>query len=218
MDNKIVLKKKIRSFSKKISIPGDKSISIRWVLISSLASGISKATNLLMSEDVIASIQAIKKLGVKVIVKNDICKIYGVGVRGYKYKKNVSINARNSGTLGRLISGILVDTPFPIKIIGDKSLSKRDFKRIAKPLTKFGASFHLRNNCNLPLIIKGSQKLKPIKFFENKGSAQCKSSVIFAGIKANGTTFIKAKKSRNHTELLFKHLKLPIKIKKKEKL
>ena len=96
-----------------------------------------------MSEDVIASIQAIKKLGVKVIVKNDICKIYGVGIRGYKYKKNVSINARNSGTLGRLISGILVDTPFPIKIIGDKSLSKRDFKRIAKPLTKFGASFHL---------------------------------------------------------------------------
>ena len=214
MDNKIILKKKITSFSKKISIPGDKSISIRWVLISSLANGISKATNLLMSEDVIASIQAIRKLGVKVIVKNDICKIYGVGVRGYKYKKNVSINARNSGTLGRLISGILVDTPFPIKIIGDKSLSKRDFKRIAKPLTKFGASFHLRNNCNLPLIIKGSQKLKPIKFFENKGSAQCKSSIIFAGIKANGTTFIKAKKSRNHTELLFKYLKLPIKIKK----
>ena len=214
MDNKIILKKKITSFSKKISIPGDKSISIRWVLISSLANGISKATNLLMSEDVIASIQAIRKLGVKVIVKNDICKIYGVGVRGYKYKKNISINARNSGTLGRLISGILVDTPFPIKIIGDKSLSKRDFKRIAKPLTKFGASFHLRNNCNLPLIIKGSQKLKPIKFFENKGSAQCKSSIIFAGIKANGTTFIKAKKSRNHTELLFKYLKLPIKIKK----
>ena len=94
MDNKIVLKKKIKSFSKKISIPGDKSISIRWVLISSLANGISKATNLLMSEDVIASIQAIRKLGVKVIVKNDICKIYGVGVRGYKYKKNVSINAK----------------------------------------------------------------------------------------------------------------------------
>ena len=214
MSNKIVLKKKISSFSKKISIPGDKSISIRWVLISSLANGISKAKNLLMSEDVIASIQAIRRLGVKVMVKNDICKIYGVGVRGYKYKKNVVIDAKNSGTLGRLISGILVDTPFPIKIIGDKSLSKRDFKRIAKPLTKFGASFHLRNNCNLPLIIKGSQKLKPIKFFENKGSAQCKSSVIFAGIKANGTTFIKAKKSRNHTELLFKYLKLPIKIRK----
>ena len=85
---------------------------------------------------------------------------------------------------------------------------------MAKPLSKFGASFQLKNNCNLPLVIKGSQNLKPIKFFENKGSAQCKSSVIFGGIKANGKTFIKAKKSRNHTELLFKYLKLPIRIKK----
>ena len=93
-------------------------------------------------------------------------------------------------------------------------MSKRDFKRVASPLSKFGASFKLRNNYNLPLIIKGSKKLKPIRYFENKGSAQCKSSVIFGGIKADGTTIIKAKKSRNHTELLLNHLKLPIKIKK----
>ena len=167
-----------------------------------------------MSEDVMASIQAIRKLGVKVVFKDKICKIYGVGIKGYKYKKNIVIKAQNSGTLGRLISGILIDTPFPIKIVGDKSLSKRDFKRVASPLSKFGASFKLRNNYNLPLIIKGSKKLKPIRFFENKGSAQCKSSVIFGGIKADGTTIIKAKKSRNHTELLLNHLKLPIKIKK----
>ena len=214
MPNKIILKKKIPNFYRKISIPGDKSISIRWVLISSLSSGVSKARNLLMSEDVLAAIKAIKKLGVKVVIKDNICKIYGVGLRGYKYKKNLTINAHNSGTLGRLISGILIDTTFPIKIVGDKSLSKRDFKRVAKPLSRFGASFQLKNNCNLPLIIKGSQNLKPIKFFENKGSAQCKSSVIFGGIKANGKTFIKAKKSRNHTELLFKYLKLPIRIRK----
>ncbi len=214
MPNKIILKKKILNFDKKISIPGDKSLSIRWVLISSLANGISKAKNLLISEDVSASIDAVRKLGAKVIIKNNICKIHGVGIKGYKYKKNIIINARNSGTLGRLISGILIDTPFPIKIIGDKSLSKRDFKRIAKPLSKFGASFHLTNDCNLPLIIKGSNKLDPIKFFEDKGSAQCKSSIIFAGIKTDGKTIIKARKSRNHTELLFKHLKLPIKIKK----
>ena len=214
MPNKIILKKKISNFFKEISIPGDKSISIRWVLISSLANGVSKAKNLLMSEDVLASIQAIKKLGVKVVLKKDICKVYGVGVNGYKYKKNIVLNAQNSGTLGRLIPGLLIDTSFPIKIIGDKSLSKRDFQRISKPLSKFGASFHLYKNCNLPLIIKGSQKLTSIKFFENKGSAQCKSSVIFGAIKADGKTIIKAKKSRNHTELLFKHLKLPIKIKK----
>ena len=217
MPNKIILKKKILNFDKKISIPGDKSLSIRWVLISSLADGISKAKNLLISEDVSASIDAVRKLGAKVIIKNNNCKIHGVGIKGYKYKKNIIINARNSGTLGRLISGILIDTPFPIKIIGDKSLSKRDFQRIAKPLSKFGASFHLTNDCNLPLIIKGSNKLNPIKFFEDKGSAQCKSSIIFAGIKTDGKTIIKARKSRNHTELLFKHLKLPIKIKKNKK-
>ncbi len=214
MPNKIILKKKLSNFNKKISIPGDKSISIRWVLISSLANGISKANNLLMSEDVMASIVAVRKLGAKVILKDNVCTIHGVGVNGYKYKKNIIINARNSGTLGRLISGILIDTPFPIKIIGDKSLSRRDFQRIAKPLSKFGASFQLRNNYNLPLTIRGSKKLKPIKFFETKGSAQCKSSVIFGGIRTEGKTVIKAKKSRNHTELLFKHLKLPIKIKK----
>ena len=184
------------------------------MLISSLANGVSKAKNLLMSDDVLATIRAIKKFGAKVIIKKDLCAIHGLGIDGYKYKKNISINAGNSGTLGRLISGILIDTPFPIKIIGDKSLSKRDFKRVADPLSKFGASFDLYKNYNLPLVIKGSEKLKPIRFFENRGSAQCKSSVLFAGIKTNGKTIIKAKKSRNHTELMFKHLKLPIKIKK----
>ena len=216
MPNKVIFKKKILNFNKKISIPGDKSISIRWVLISSLANGISKAKNLLMSEDVLATIQAIKKLGVKVSFNKDTCKIFGVGMNGYRYKKNIVLNAQNSGTLARLIPGILIDTPNPIKIIGDKSLSKRDFKRVAKPLSKFGASFQLKDNYSLPLIIKGSQKLKPINFFENKGSAQCKSSVIFGAIKTKGETLIKAKKSRNHTELLLKHLKLPIFVKKKK--
>ena len=216
MPNKVIFKKKILNFNKKISIPGDKSISIRWVLISSLANGISKAKNLLMSEDVFATIQAIKELGVKVSFNKDTCKIFGVGMNGYRYKSNMVLNAQNSGTLGRLISGILIDAPIPIKIIGDKSLSKRDFKRVAKPLSKFGASFKLKDNYSLPLIIKGTQKLKPINFIENRGSAQCKSSVIFGAIKTEGETLIKAKKSRNHTELLLKHLKLPIVVKKKK--
>ena len=216
MSNKIILKKKINNFNKKIVVPGDKSLSIRWVLIASLSNGVSKAQNLLMSEDVIAALKAVKTLGVKVVYNNKICKIDGVGVDGYKYKKGIVINAQNSGTLGRLILGLLVDSPNQIKIIGDKSLSKRDFKRIINPLTEFGASFNVKKSYGLPLIIKGSKKLKPIKFFETKGSAQCKSSVILAGIKTNGKTIIKAKKSRNHTELLFKYLKLPIKIKKEK--
>ena len=216
MQNQIVIKKKINNYNKKIIIPGDKSLSIRWVLISSLANGISTAKNLLMSEDVIAAINAIRKLGVKTKIKNTICKIYGVGIDGYKYRKGLTINAQNSGTLGRLLAGLLINSPHPIKIIGDKSLSKRDFKRIAKPLRKFGAHLKLKKNYTLPLTIKGSQNLKPIRYLENKGSAQVKSSIIFAGARTSGRTIIKSKKSRDHTERLFKYLRLPIKLKNKK--
>ena len=213
MSKIISVNQKINSFKKNISVPGDKSLSIRWVLFSSLAKGVSTAKNLLMSEDVLAAIEAIKKLGIKVIIKKKECKIFGKGIDGYKYKKNLTINAQNSGTLGRLILGLLVNSLEPINLVGDKSLSKRDFKRVSDPLSKFGAEFKLRNNNFLPLKIYGSSKLKPIKYNENKGSAQCKSSIIFAAMRTDGTTKIKAKKSRNHTELLCKHLKLPISIK-----
>ena len=212
MSNITIIDKKISKFNNKIHVSGDKSLSIRWVLFSSIANGVSKAKNILVSEDVIAALNAIKKLGIKVILKNNECKIFGKGINGFKYKKNLTINAQNSGTLARLILGLLVDCKHPIKIIGDKSLSRRDFKRIADPLKKFGVNFKLKNNKNLPLMIFGSNNLKPIKYLENRGSAQCKSSNIFAGLKTKGTTFIKAKKSRDHTELLCKHLKIPIKI------
>ncbi len=216
MSNSIIVRERIQNFNKIITVSGDKSISIRWVLFASIANGVSQAQNLLMSEDVIAAINAVKKLGIKVSCKKNICKIYGKNIDGFKYKKNIIINAKNSGTLGRLISGLLINTPYPIKIIGDNSLSKRDFKRIADPLSKFGSNFKLKNNKNLPLTLYGSPNLRSIKYIENKGSAQCKSAIIFAGMRANGTTLIKAKKSRSHTELLCKYLKLPIKIKNKK--
>ena len=217
MSNSLLIKKKIKDFNKKISVSGDKSISIRWVLLASLANGVSKAENLLISEDVIAAIKAIRKLGIKVIQNKKICKIYGNGFDGFKYKKNLTLNAENSGTLGRLILGFLVNTTKPIKLIGDQSLSKRDFRRISDPLSKFGAILKLKNKKNLPLIIQGTKKLKPISYIEKRGSAQCKSSVIFAGLRTKGTTYIKAKKSRNHTELMCKYLGLPISVKNKKK-
>lgn len=214
--SKIIINKKIKRFNRTILIPGDKSLSIRWVLFASLASGISKAKNLLKSADVIAAINAIRKLGIKVSAYKNETKIYGKGLNGYKYKKDLKINAQNSGTLGRLILGLLIDTPYPIKVLGDKSLSKRDFRRVTDPLSKFGAKFKLKKNQNLPLTISGSSKLNSIKYIENKGSAQCKSSVIFGAMKAQGTTIIKAKKSRNHTELLCKYLGLPVLVKNKK--
>ena len=216
MSKIISVNQKIKSFKRSIIVPGDKSLSIRWVLFASLADGTSKAKNLLMSEDVIAALNAISKLGIKVLVKKKECKIFGKGIDGYKFKKGLTINAQNSGTLGRLILGLLVNSPEPINLVGDKSLSQRDFKRISDPLSKFGAKFKLRNNNFLPLKIYGSSKLTPIKYFEKKGSAQCKSSIIFAAMRTEGTSIIKAKKSRNHTELLCKHLKIPIKIKYKK--
>ena len=216
MSNLVIFNNKIKKFKKNITVSGDKSISIRWILFSSLANGVSIAKNLLLSEDVLAAINMLKKLGIKSYLKNNNCKIYGKGVEGYKYKKNLVLDAKNSGTLGRLILGLLINTPFPIKLIGDDSLSKRDFKRVSDPLSKFGARFKLKNNKNLPLKIWGSSNLNAINYFENKGSAQCKSSVIFGSMRTNGTTFIKSKKSRNHTELLCKYLGLPIKIKNKK--
>ena len=216
MTNSIVIKKKLKNFNKKIVVSGDKSISIRWVLFASLASGNSKAVNLLISEDVKAAIKTVRKLGIKVISNNKFCKIYGKGINGFNYKRNLTLNAENSGTLGRLILGFLINTTKPIKLIGDKSLSTRDFKRISDPLSKFGGVFKLKNKKNLPLTIYESKNLRPIFYLENRGSAQCKSAVIFAGMRTSGTTFIKAKKSRNHTELMCKYLKLPVTVENKK--
>ena len=203
----------IKPFNKSISIEGDKSLSIRWALLASQASGVSISSNLLRSEDVLNTLNCLKKLGIKIILTKNYCKIIGKGLNKFNYKRLISLNAGNSGTLGRLILGLLVHSKNKVIIKGDKSLSKRDFIRVTKPLSKFGANLKTTYG-RLPVTIKGTQFPKPIKYLENKGSAQCKSSVMLAALNTAGKTFIKAKKSRDHTEILFKHLKLPIKIKK----
>tara|TARA_B100001173_G_scaffold298256_1_gene295662 strand:+ start:164 stop:1522 length:1359 start_codon:yes stop_codon:yes gene_type:complete len=217
MPNTLIIKKKIRKFNKAIKVTGDKSLSIRWVLLASQAIGKSKAYNLLMSEDVIAAIETIKKLGIKVKLYKNYCEIIGNGINGFKYKNNLTLNAKNSGTLGRLILGLLIKSPKKIKLVGDRSLSRRDFSRVTKPLKKFGAKFYYKRKNKLPLSILGAKLPKGINYLENKGSAQCKSSVMLAALNSSKITSIKAKKSRNHTELLFKYLKIPIKIKTTKK-
>ena len=135
-------------FDKKITVSGDKSLSIRWVLLASQATGKSRAHNLLMSEDVLAAIDSIKKLGIKVKIYKNYCEIFGNGINGFNFKKNLTIDAKNSGTLGRLILGLLIRSPIKIKLVGDKSLSERDFSRVTKPLQKFGAKFYYKKKIN----------------------------------------------------------------------
>ncbi len=211
----IKIKDKIQKFNKVLSIEGDKSLSIRWALIASQSKSKSKSVNLLLSEDVINTLKCLKKLGVKIKISKNFCEISGVGLNGFKFKKNLILDAGNSGTLSRLIMGLLIHSKSKVKLKGDKSLSKRDFFRVIKPLKRFGANFE-SNLGKLPIIIKGTNKPNPIVFNETKGSAQVKSSVMLAALNTKGETIIKAKKSRNHSELLFRHLKLPIKIQKKK--
>lgn len=213
---KFIIKKKIEPFIKTLSIEGDKSLSIRCALLASQAIGKSYVKNLLNSEDVLQTLDCLKKLGTKIKKNGETYEIYGSGLNGFKFKNNIILNAGNSGTLGRLLLGLLTHTQKKIKLIGDKSLSKRDFLRVTKPLEKFGATFKT-NSGKLPIVVKGTKNPTPIKYYEAKGSAQCKSAIMLAALNTKGQTIIKAKKSRNHTELLFKYLKLPIKVSKKKK-
>jgi len=216
MPKHIIINRTIKKYNKKIKVDGDKSLSIRFALLASQAIGMSKAYNLLKSEDVVSTINCLKKLGVKIKwdKKNNFCLINGNGLNSYVYKDNLTLNGNNSGTCVRLLTSLLINSPKKIKIVGDKSLSKRDMKRIIDPLTEFGATFYPKNKNTLPLYIKGSNYLTPINYLELKGSSQCKSSVMLAALLTPGETKLMCKPSRNHTELLFKYLKIPIKIKK----
>ena len=211
--NKILnIKKKIKPFNKSIFVEGDKSLSIRWVLISSLSKKKSTAYKFLL-ETTKYVFDCIKTLGSKVKLYESKCEIFGNGFN-IKKKGTIFLDAGNSGTLGRLILGLLINSKSKIKLLGDKSLSKRDFSRVIKPLKKFGAKFNKKKT--LPLTMIGLENPKPIRYYETRGSAQCKTSIMFAALKSKGTTEINAAKSRDHTEKMFKFLKLPIQIKKRK--
>ena len=213
MNNQVKIEKTISPFNKKIVVSSDKSLSIRCILLSSIAFGKSRIFNLLESEDVLNAIRAVKKLGVNCVKKKNFLDIYGVGINGFNIKKNSVIDAGNSGTLARCILGLCSGTKKKIKLIGDKSLSKRDFSRVINPLNLFGVNIKSKAGI-LPIELTGSDLLRPIKYLENKGSAQIKTCIILSAINTKGVTKIKAKRSRNHTELLLKYLNYPIKIKK----
>ena len=214
MKNYLSINSLIPSFNKVLNIPGDKSLSIRWVLLASQAIGKSKAYNLLESEDVISAIISMRKLGVEILKRRGCYEINGVGLSGFRHKDNVSLDAGNSGTFARLLCGTLAGNITNVKVTGDSSLSKRDFSRVVKPLKLFGISIKTNKN-KLPIVIKGSKFLRPIFYKEEKGSAQVKSAILLASLNTPGQTIVKSKISRDHTELMFKNcLKIPLKLKK----
>ena len=142
MPKTLIIKNKIKKFNKQIQVSGDKSLSIRWVLLASQAIGRSKGYNVLMSEDVLAAIDSIKKLGIKVKIQKNYCEIIGNGINGFKYKKNLTIDARNSGTLSRLILGLLIKSTKKIIIIDNLSMG---LSRISQG-SRTEAYCHVPNN------------------------------------------------------------------------
>ena len=210
---------KIKPFNKSIKVDSDKSLSIRSFLIGSISQDISSAKNVLESEDVISTINCLKKLGVK--IKKDkpgSYKIYGKGFGSLFAKRNLILNFGNSGTLARLLIGVLSTTPdIDIKIQGDRSLNKRSMKKLINIMSEFGAEFLPKNKFNFPLKLISTEMPVCIKYKAGV-SAQLKSAVILAGLNAFGTTeIIEDKKSRDHTENILIKNSQAIKIKKGKK-
>ena len=206
------LKKRIKSFSKTIEVDSDKSISIRSFLISSISQNISSVKNVLMSEDVLSTIKCLKKLGVDIKKKGTKeFQIYGKGLGSlFISTKKAKLYFGNSGTLARLLIGILATTPrVRVYFYGDSSLNKRSMKKLILLMSEFGASFFPKNKFNFPLKMHSSNF--PIGIRYKAGiSAQLKSAVILAGLNSYGETEIYENNfSRNHTEnMLLKNSKV----------
>ncbi len=211
----LVIKKPIKNFKKKIIVDSDKSISIRSFLIGSISQGVSSIKNVLESEDVFSTINCLRRLNIKILnVGNKAYKIYGKGLGSYKARNASKLNFGNSGTLARLIIGIITSTPnLNLKVFGDKSLNKRNMKKLINLMSQFGAEFNPKNKFFFPLRISSSNY--PIGISYKSGtSAQLKSAVILASLNSYGNTEVfEELKSRDHTENMLKKNKHAIKVK-----
>ena len=209
----------IGSFKKTIKVDSDKSLSIRSFLIGAISQDISRVKNVLESEDVYSTISCLKKLGVKVSKNGPKSySIYGKGLGSLFAKKNLHLNFGNSGTLARLLIGILSTTPnIDIKIQGDHSLNKRSMKKLIELMSEFGAEFLPKNKFNFPLKFISTEMPIGINY-KSRVSAQLKSAVMLAGLNSFATTeIIEIEKSRDHTENMLVKNSQAIKIVKGKK-
>ena len=191
---------KIQKVEGTLELPGDKSISHRSVMFASMADGTSRISHLSNGEDVKSSQKCFIQLGAEVSNKNKFIEIKGKGFKKF-IKPNAPLDAGNSGTTTRLISGILIAQNFESTIIGDESLSKRPMERIITPLTAMGGKISVTGKFTLPITISPSGRIIPINYELPVASAQVKSAVLLAGLHCKGTTSVIEKvPSRDHTE------------------
>ena len=211
MSDRIELKKAKR-LKGKIIPPGDKSISHRAVILSSLAKGKSIVRNFLRAEDTMSTLNAFRKLGIKIEDKGKKIIIEGKGIYGLKEPADI-IDCGNSGTTIRLLSGVLSGNPFLSVLTGDSSLRSRPMGRVITPLRQMGAEIMARDNDRYPPIAVRGRKLKAIKYAMPVASAQVKSALLLAGLYADGETEISEPvKSRDHTERMLPSYGAKIKI------
>jgi 3-phosphoshikimate 1-carboxyvinyltransferase len=183
-----------------ITLPGDKSISHRYAMLSAIAEGDSRIHNYSTGADCHSTLNCVRALGIDVEVTGTEVLIKGRGLDGLRAPAG-PLDAGNSGSTIRMLSGILAAQPFLTRIFGDESLSRRPMQRILRPLTEMGAEIHAREDKFPPLEIHGA-RLRPIHYTLPVPSAQVKTCVLFAGLFAEGQTSVtEPVASRDHTEI-----------------
>lgn len=194
----------MKSLNGELAIPGDKSISHRSIMFGAIAQGETIVTNFLLGEDCLSTIDCFKKMGVMIDRQEEKVIIQGNGFEGLCEPSEI-LDVGNSGTTIRLLLGILAGRPFHSVLIGDQSIGKRPMTRVTKPLQLFGAAINGRKNGEFtPLSIMGGN-LKGLEYELPVASAQVKSSLLFAGLQASGTTtVIEPVITRDHTERMIK--------------
>jgi len=192
-----------------VQLPGDKSISHRYAMLAALADGASELRNFAAARDCHSTLGCMKALGANVFIDGTTVKITGHGLRGLKASWR-TLDAENSGTTIRLLSGILSGQQFTAKISGDASLQKRPMKRVVTPLKLMGADIRAREDNFPPLEIHGG-KLRAIQYDMPVASAQVKSAILLAGLYAEGETKVtEPARTRDHTELALELFGAPI--------
>ena len=216
----VLIKKKINKFNKTIKIPGDKSCSIRALLLASQCIGESKIFNLLLSNDVLDCCNVIRTLGVKIVKRKNHYSVYGNGLNSFRIKKKITkLYIGNSMTTARLISGLCSTIPSKFYLYGDTSANRRDYMRCIEKLERVGANFFPRKK-TLPLTMEGTSYPLAQKHVETRGSSQVKSMILLSALSTPGITTVeelKEKSSRNHTEIFLKKIGCDIKFKKTKK-